>query len=94
MANGTNVTIRPGQWLDWLMKIMLGITTALVVSIWSTVGNLDNRVTVIESSRFTTADGLALWREVDGKVSRDELANRLDHLEDLIQDIQRQLPVK
>ena len=73
------------------MKVLLGVTTALVVSIWTTVGTLDNRVTAIESSRFTTADGLELWREVDSKVSRSELSAQLDHLEDMIQDIQARL---
>ena len=92
MANGFNAAnVKPGQWLDWLMKGLLGITTALVVSIWSTVGSLDNRVTAIEASRFTTADGLLIWREVDSKVSRDELISRLDHLGVMIQSIQQQL---
>jgi len=92
MVNGTTGrTITPSEVLDWVMKVLLGVTTALVVSIWTTVGNLDNRVTAIESSRFTTADGLELWREVDDKVGRDELYDRLDHLEDMIQDIQQRL---
>jgi len=92
MTNGaTGRSITPAEVLDWVMKVLLGVTTALVVSIWTTVGTLDNRVTAIESSRFTTADGLELWREVDSKVSRSELSAQLDHLEDMIQDIQARL---
>jgi len=92
MTNGaTGRSITPAEVLDWVMKVLLGVTTALVVSIWTTVGTLDNRVTAIESSRFTTADGLELWREVDSKVSRAELSAQLTHLEDMIQDIQARL---
>lgn len=90
-VNETLQNVTPSQVLDWVMKVLLGITTALVVSIWTTVGTLDNRVTAIESSRFTTADGLLLWREVDSKVSRQELSDRLDHLEDMVADIQSQI---
>ena len=86
MANG-NGHIKMGTALDYLMKFLIGITTVLVVSIWTTVSALDNRVTAIEASRFTTADGLELWREVDDKVSRAELMARLDHIEDLLQEL-------
>jgi len=86
MANG-NGHIKMSTALDYLMKFLIGVTTILVVSIWTTVSALDNRVTMIEASRFTTADGLELWREVDSKVTRAELMSRLDHIEAMIQEI-------
>ena len=86
MANG-NGHIKVATALDWLMKFLIGVTTILVVSIWSTVSALDNRVTAIEASRFTTNDGLELWREVYDKVSRTELMNRLSHIEDMLQEL-------
>ena len=84
MANGH---ISGATALDYRMKFLIGVTTILVVSIWTTVSTLDNRVTAIEASRFTTADGLELWREVDDKVSRAELMDRLDHIEAMLQEV-------
>lgn len=85
MSNGTNITA--GQALDYLVKFLVGVTTVLVISIWTMMADLDTRVTAIEANRFTTADGLALWREVDKKVSRAELMDRLDHIEDMIAEL-------
>ena len=87
MAHGNGRHITAALALDYLVKFLVGVTTILVVSIWTTVSSLDNRVTAIESSRFTTADGLELWREVDVKVSRVEMMDRLDHIEEMIREI-------
>lgn len=89
MANGLNGNgnLKMGQVVDYIFKFLIGVTTVLVVSIWSQIANIENRVTAIEASRFTTGDGIVLWREVEQRVTREELMARLDHIESMIQEL-------
>lgn len=45
------------------------------------VDNLESRLTATEGNRFTSQQGLEVWRELDTKVDRDELAEAVERMD-------------
>jgi len=54
---------------------------ATISKINSEVNNLDRRVLAIESNRFTSNDGLEVWRQLGDRPTRAELEERLTRIE-------------
>lgn len=78
-------------WLEFIIKLLI-----IPALIWGV--NIERRITRIESSRFTTEDGLSVWRELDRKIDRtdvppiwfqdevDDLKERQNRFETMLQD--------
>lgn len=91
MANGNgngngrfNKVVTGKDVLNWLVPALLAFVSAGIVMIISRLDNIEknqldqhNRLLVIESSRFTAADGMLVWRELDKKVGREELSEAI-----------------
>lgn len=90
-GNGNGKRISAKNVLTWLVPALLAFLSVGVYSTWQRVSDIHDmqaaittRITAIEYSRFTTADGLELWREVGTKVDRDELYIQLAEIKELI----------
>lgn len=91
MANGSgsgngrfNKVVTGKDILNWLVPALLAFVSAGIVMIISRLDSIEqnqldqhNRILIIESSRFTAADGMLVWRELDKKVGREELNNAI-----------------
>ena len=91
-GNGKRILVAK-DFLNWIIPVLLTLLTAGVVMVYSRLGEIhdfqatmDARLIKIEASRFTTSDGLALWRELDGKVGRDEMATALSEIKLLLRE--------
>ena len=58
---------------EWLWRALSVVV--IPWAMWMSVAIIDikTRIAVIESNRFTAADGVALWRAVDGKAEKSEV---------------------
>jgi hypothetical protein len=87
--------IRAKTILNWLVPALLtailliaAATFQKVAAVDTALRSLDARVIAIESrSQFTVADGVALGRELDRKIDRDELNDRLDRMEATLDEL-------
>lgn len=92
-GNGNGRHISAKTMLTWLVPALLTFLSVGMYSTWQRVGaihemqaSMSSRITAIEYSRFTTANGLELWREVGNKVDRDELTAELSEIKELIRE--------
>lgn len=101
MANGnggvyTNGRLTYRQLLQWVVPVLLGAMVTGMIAIWSKLDSIqgdlraiDSRVVAVENSRFTTADGLNMWRGIDGKVSQDDFNAAIRRIEDILDEIRQ-----
>ena len=95
MANGKNgVTVR---WIwDNLLRFLIPMIALGVGVLLKNDFDHERRLTAIEASRFTTEDGLQVWREMDRKADRDdvptpEVLRRLTAIEHELTELRRLL---
>lgn len=75
--------------LEWAFRLLLLLVSALLTynlsqlkEVTDLIHTLDTRVSVIESNRFTAADGLKLQKEILARPTRQEIQDMLNRLED------------
>lgn len=90
---GNGWTITPKDILNWMVPALLALACTGIVMVWNRLGDVQlameaqsSRITAIEASRFTAADGLSVWQVLGEKVDRDELHGELQEIKDLIRE--------
>ena len=59
--------------LDWLIRIIAIVLVPLLIWMSGTIVGMGNRVTAIEASRFTAADGSRVWEELYKRPTFDQV---------------------
>lgn len=96
MANGNDIRLTYKQALQWLVPVLLGALVTGMIAIWGKLESIqidlrtiDTRLVAVESNRFTSSDGLAVWRELDNKVNRDDLNATIQRIELILDEIRQ-----
>lgn len=63
--------------LEWTYRFFSVALVPLLIWLSATLISLDRRVTAIEANRFTAADGLEVWRELERRPTRAEVVEEL-----------------
>ena len=66
--------------LDWVWRITSVVVVPILFWLGMSINNLnetiqsiDRRVVAIESNRFTSADGMAIWQALADKANKDDV---------------------
>lgn len=89
-AEGEPIQVSMPSWFAWLAGILASIITITVVGTAAKLVDLENRVVVIEASRFTTDDArdYVTIREFDGTIlSLQTQLTRIESKIDRLQEI-------
>lgn len=96
MANGNDMRLTYKQALQWIVPVLLGALVTGMIAIWGKLESIqtdlrtiDTRLVAVESNRFTSSDGLAVWRELDNKVNRDDLNATIQRIELILDEIRQ-----